>query len=194
MPLHLIIEKAWEFRKDQHLYIAFINLKAAFNTMDHGLLWNILKTLGVPPKITVLFKQLYPSAESCVHVNGRDSEWLHISSGVRQGCVYAPELFKCVIHNLMTRVCEHVPGVSLSEYKLADLEYAFQWDGQLTLGCSQHVQQGGHKAWPEDQLDQEKLMYVGDSLTHHLFSLMTPRSISSQHSNTLAPQCPEQAT
>ncbi len=47
MPLHLIIEKAREFRKDQHLYIAFINLKATFDTVDHVSLWNILKTLGV---------------------------------------------------------------------------------------------------------------------------------------------------
>ena len=107
------MEKAREFRKDQHLYIAFIDLKAAFDTVDHGSLWNILRHLGAPTKIITLFQQMYQGAESCVRVNGRDSEWFPIHSGVRQGCVAAPELFNCIIDHLMSRVCERVPGVSL---------------------------------------------------------------------------------
>lgn len=87
--LRLLIEKAREFRKDRHLFIAFIDLKAAFDTVDHGSLWNIMKSLGVPTKITMLFKQLYQDAQSCVRVSGRDSEWFPINSGVRQGCVAA---------------------------------------------------------------------------------------------------------
>lgn len=47
-----------------------------------------------------------------------------MTSGVRQGCVAAPELFNCVIDHLMSRVCERIPGVLFSKYALKVLEYA----------------------------------------------------------------------
>ena len=40
--------------------------------------------------------------QSLVFVNGKESEPFSINSGVRQGCVAAPELFNCVIDYLMT--------------------------------------------------------------------------------------------
>ncbi|KAI8518875.1 hypothetical protein Bbelb_021320 [Branchiostoma belcheri] len=122
--LRLAIEKAREFRRDRHLYIAFIDLRAAFDTVDHASLWKILKLIGAPRKTITLFQQMYNSAESCVRVNGKESEWFTINSGVRQGCVAAPDLFNCVIDYLMTKVCERVPGVSFGQYNQADQEYA----------------------------------------------------------------------
>ena len=67
---------------------------------------------------------MYEGAESCVRVNGKESSWFAINSGVRQGCVAAPDLFNCVIDYLMERVSEQVPGVQLGSYTLGDLEYA----------------------------------------------------------------------
>ncbi|KAI8510934.1 hypothetical protein Bbelb_118500 [Branchiostoma belcheri] len=98
--LRLVIEKAREYRKDRHLYIAFVDLRAAFDTL------------------------LYSDAESCVRVNDKNSEWFQINSVVRQGCVAAPDLFNCVVDYLMSKVSECVPGVSFGGYSLADLEYA----------------------------------------------------------------------
>ncbi|KAJ8278353.1 hypothetical protein GJAV_G00086710 [Gymnothorax javanicus] len=43
--LCLAIENAREFRRDRHLYIAFIDLRAAFDTVNHVSFWKILKTL-----------------------------------------------------------------------------------------------------------------------------------------------------
>ncbi|KAI8496714.1 hypothetical protein Bbelb_253690 [Branchiostoma belcheri] len=54
----------------------------------------------------------------------QNSEWFQINSGVRQGCVAAPDLFNCVVDYLMSKVSECVPGVSFGGYSLADLEYA----------------------------------------------------------------------
>lgn len=121
--LHLIIKKTKDMRKNHHLYIAFIDLKATFDTVHHSTLWNILKTLGAPTKIIILFQQMYNSAERCVCVNGKDSKWFAVISGVHQGCVTAPDLINCVINYRMARVCEHVLGVSFSKYSLTELEY-----------------------------------------------------------------------
>ncbi|KAG7507653.1 hypothetical protein JOB18_040880 [Solea senegalensis] len=106
--------------------IAIIDLsdKSAFDTVCHTSLGSILQALGAPPKIIALFELLYSNAQSCVRINGRDSDWFPISSGVRQGCVAAPDLFNCIIGHLMSRVCERVPGVSFGSYHLTDLGYA----------------------------------------------------------------------
>ena len=47
-----------------------------------------------------------------------------ISSGVRQGCVAAPNLFNCIFDYLMENVSAMVPGIQLGPYHLTDLEYA----------------------------------------------------------------------
>ena len=122
--LRLLIEKSREYRKDRLLYIAFIDLKAAFDTVDHTSLWKILEVLRAPPKIIALFKGLYGHAQSCVRMNGKDSDWFAINSGVRQGCVAAPDLFNCVVDYLMTQVTKQVAGVQFGSKNLGDLEYA----------------------------------------------------------------------
>lgn len=97
-----------------------IDLKAAFNTIDHSSLWNILQTLGASPKLVVL-KQLYSSVESCVHANGKDPAGFPSTAGSDKA---APNLFNCIIDHLMTRVCDWVPSRSFGNHILADLKYA----------------------------------------------------------------------
>ncbi len=165
--VRLLIEKTYEFRKDRHLYIGFIDLKAAFDTVCHTSLWSILHALGAPPKIVALFKLLYSNAQSCVRINGRDSDWFSISSGVRQGCVAAPDLFNCIIDHLMSKVCERVPGVSFGSYHLTDLEYA---DDTILLSTSYSQLRDALGIYSEEaeklglQVSwmKTKFMYVGD--------------------------------
>lgn len=165
--VRLLIEKTHEFRKDRHLYVGFIDLKSAFDTVCHSSLWSILQALGALPKIVTLFKLLYSNAQSCVRVNGADSDWFSISSGVRQGCVAAPDLFNCIIDHLMSKVCELVPGVTFGDYHLTDLEYA---DDTILLTSSyselkdapgiysaEAKKLGLTVSWPKT-----RFMYVGD--------------------------------
>ena len=101
-----------------------VDLKAAFDSVDHASLWAILACIDVPGKILRLFKKLYGDSQSCVRINGKLSEWFNINSGVRQGCVAAPDLFNCVVDHLMSRVCAQIPAVSFGNLHLVDLEYA----------------------------------------------------------------------
>ena len=87
-----------------------VDLKAAFDSVDHASLWAILACIDVPGKILRLFKKLYGDSQSCVRINGKLSEWFNINSGVRQGCVAAPDLFNCVVDHLMSRVCAQIPA------------------------------------------------------------------------------------
>ena len=69
--------------------MAYVDLKAAFDSVDRNALWQLLSSLGIPPKILSLFMALYTATVSCVKVDGHNSEWFPILSGVRQGCVVA---------------------------------------------------------------------------------------------------------
>lgn len=165
--LRLLIEYHREYRKDRHLFIAFIDLKAAFDTVDRPTLWKILQVLGLPPKLTTLLTLLYDGAESCVRVNGKESDWFPISAGVRQGCVAAPDLFNCIIDHLMTAVCDRLPGIQLGDYHLTDLDYADDttlfcnsrgdMERALTIFGDEATRLGLRVNW-----QKTKLMYVGD--------------------------------
>jgi len=91
---------------------------------DHAWLWAILACIGVPGKIIRLFKKLYGDSQSCLRINGKLSEWFNINSGVRQGCIAAPDLFNCVVDHLVLRVYAQTPAVSFGNLHLSDLEYA----------------------------------------------------------------------
>ena len=49
VALRLLAERRHEYR--QQLYAAYIDLTAAFDSLDRNSLWNILKTIGIPPKL-----------------------------------------------------------------------------------------------------------------------------------------------
>ena len=67
--IRLLAEKAREFRKDRALFIAFIDLKAAFYLVDRDCLWHILHSIGIPPKIVRVLERLYTDTSSCVRIN-----------------------------------------------------------------------------------------------------------------------------
>ena len=90
IALRLQAERRHEYR--QPLYAAYINLRVAFNSLDRNSLWNILTTIGMPPKLVDIIKTLYSSTNSVFRVNGTISEAFFISAGVRQGCVLAANL------------------------------------------------------------------------------------------------------
>lgn len=169
--VRLLIEKHREFRKNRHLYMAFIDLKAAFDSVDRQSLWKILKVIGVPDKICRLFKALYDTSESCVRVNNICSEWFPVLTGVRQGCVAAPDLFNCVIDYLMLSVSARVAGVQIGDFRLSDLEYA---DDTLILGSTIEGIKAALQIYDTEALKlglqinwtKTKVMHVGEGQHH----------------------------
>ena len=110
----------YEVNKAIFVYLAHLQMSYFSDMCIPG---KILRSI-LPGKILRLFKKLYGDSQSCVRINGKLSEWFNINSGVRQGCVAAPDLFNCVVDHLMSRVCAQIPDVSFGNLHLADLEYA----------------------------------------------------------------------
>ena len=84
-------EKCLEQNMD--LYVIFIDLTKAFDTVNREALWIILSKLGCPDKFVNLIRQFHDNMTGQVLSNGEVSEPFNITNGVKQGCVLAPVLF-----------------------------------------------------------------------------------------------------
>ena len=90
-----LMEKCREQHQD--LYIAFVDLSKAFDSVDRKLLWEVLGKCGCPPRFVNIVRQLHDGMNVCVSVAGELSEPFAVSRGVKQGCVLAPVLFNMYV-------------------------------------------------------------------------------------------------
>ena len=76
------------------LYVCFIDLTKAYDSVDRTLLWTVLARFGVPQIMISVIRQFYDGMRACVRLDDRVcSRWLAAEQGLRQGCVLAPLLF-----------------------------------------------------------------------------------------------------
>jgi len=87
--LNTIIQSGKEFQKP--LWIAFVDLKAAFGSVDRMALWKLLCA------VSACIAKLWISWKACtrthVNVDGVMCDWFTVGSDVRQGCRIAPDVF-----------------------------------------------------------------------------------------------------
>ena len=93
---------------EQHreLYMIFVDLTKAFDTVHRLLLWEILQRFGCPPKFLAVLRDLHDGATARVLGNGAKSDAFDVCSGVRQGCVVAPVIFNLFVA-AVTTVAKH---------------------------------------------------------------------------------------
>ena len=112
--------------REQHqdLFMAFVDLSKAFDTVQRPLLWDILLRFGCPRKFTNILRQFHDGMTARVTIGGQESAPFPVHTGVRQGCVLAPVLFNifllCVTQ-LLHKEIEDTSGVAVD----------FRLDGNL---------------------------------------------------------------
>ena len=84
-------EKAREHKSA--LYMAFIDLSKAFDTVPRSSLWVVLEKMGIPVKMLNIIKSLHEGMQAQVIYGGKISSLFDVSNGTKQGCVLAPFLF-----------------------------------------------------------------------------------------------------
>ena len=105
-------EKCREQNKD--LYILFVDLTKAFDTVSRPGLWNILPRLGIPPKMVKIIQSFHDGMKARL-VNGDESNEFPVTNGVKQGCVLAPTLFSFIFSMmLLSAFKETDPGVEIT--------------------------------------------------------------------------------
>ena len=85
------------------LYIAFIDLTKAFDLVSREGLFATLLKIGCPPSLFNIVKSFHTNTKATVQYDGNVSDSFTIKSGVKQGCVLAPTLFKIFFSMLLKR-------------------------------------------------------------------------------------------
>ena len=102
--LRQLQEKCREQNKG--LYVTFVDLTKAFDTVSRNGLWQILERLGCPPKFLSMVMQLHEDQRGQVRKSNDLSEPFTIFNGVKQGCVLAPTLFTIFFSMMLQRATE----------------------------------------------------------------------------------------
>ena len=110
---------------NQPPWIAYVDLKSAFDSTDRQSLWLLIHSLGLPAKIVNLTKAFYTDTCNCVLADRITSDWFRVDCGVRQGCRIAADMFAVSINWLTERTVHRgCCGCTLGEEEFTDLDFA----------------------------------------------------------------------
>ena len=87
--------------QNRGLYITFVDLTKAFDTVNRDGLWKIMAKFGCPEKFINIVRLFHDGMEARVKDNGEFSEPFPVTNGVKQGCVLAPTLFNMLLFYAM---------------------------------------------------------------------------------------------
>ena len=114
------------------MFAAFIDFKKAYDRVDRTLLWQCLRSLGVPPHGACIntLQSMYALVELRIRTQGQLGPPFHSTSGVKQGDPLSPLLFGLLIDRFQDfmniRTWEHGnrPGVTVGGEIVSAILYA----------------------------------------------------------------------
>ena len=108
-------------RQNRPIYAGFIDLKAAYDTVNREALWKLILDYGLPAKECKLIQSLYQGTSAAVRCEGGLTDWFEVKTGLRQGCLLSPALFNIFIDFVVRRALagKYNHGVEI-RYRLPD--------------------------------------------------------------------------
>ena len=79
--------------QNQDLYLLFIDLTKAFDTVNREGLWCVLEKAGCPRHFVNIIRSFHDDMQATVREGSEKSAPFEVTSGTKQGCVIAPTLF-----------------------------------------------------------------------------------------------------
>ena len=93
-------EKCQEQNGD--LYMTFVDLTKAFDTVSREGLWKIMAKFGCPAKFIAMVRQFHDGMLARVQKDGEFSDPFPVTNGVKQSCVLASTLFSMMFSAMLT--------------------------------------------------------------------------------------------
>ncbi len=75
------------------VFMLFIDLRKAYDSIPRQALWQVLRKYGVPPTVVSLLRSLHQGMKAEVTMDEQVAPEFEVCNGLRQGCVIAPALF-----------------------------------------------------------------------------------------------------
>ena len=88
--------------------MAFLDIWAAYDTVDRNLLWDRLRERGTPERVVRILARLGRSNQSQVIGNNRRSRPFQARAGVQQGGTLSPHLYNVLIDTLCEQLEQRV--------------------------------------------------------------------------------------
>ena len=86
--------------KKKPLYMCFVDLKSAFDTVwRNGLLYKLIN-MGISDKFISLLRDIFSKTSTCIKTSDGYTEKFHSKVGTRQGCNLSPILFNIFINDI----------------------------------------------------------------------------------------------
>ena len=87
-------------KRNKHLYLCFIDLHKAFDSVWRvGLLYKVLN-YGIRGNIYNVIKSMYQTSSCCININNRRTEQFPTEQGVMQGEILSPILFNLFMNDI----------------------------------------------------------------------------------------------
>ena len=84
------------------LYMTFVDLTKAFDTVSREGLWKIMAKFGCTAKFIAMVRQFHDGMLARVQNDGEFSDPFPVTNGVKQGCVLASTLFSMMFSAMLT--------------------------------------------------------------------------------------------
>ena len=84
------------------LYMTFVDLTKAFDTVSCDGLWKIMEKFSCPAKFIAMVRQFQDGMLARVQNDGEVSDPFPVTNGVKQGCVLASTLFSMMFSAMLT--------------------------------------------------------------------------------------------
>ena len=125
-------------RKGNPSWIAFLDIKGAYDTVNRDILWSRCRRMGIKGGDLNLLRCLFDEASATVRIGGQMSRRIPMGRGVLQGSLLSPMLFNIFIDTLPRILRRKHPSFLLGSSRVNSFLYAD--DIVLISSSEEHLQ------------------------------------------------------
>ena len=95
-----LVEKCREH--DDTLFVLFVDLRKAYDSVPRPALWQVLEKYGIPPNMLSIIRSFHDGMQAEIRGGDTTTDKIKVLNGLRQGCTLAPSLFNLYFNAMMS--------------------------------------------------------------------------------------------